>query len=238
MRKLPSILAGVFIAITLTRVQQYSLRMGGGWLGWLFSIAMGAGVFLGAYWTRDSITAKDGKQDARAVKVKSWAFVMLAFFVVADGLYNLAEVFQSVKPDWKTDTLLWIGTAVYGAFPTLATAGLAALQGHIDRLPKPPANDKTNVMGAVKRWMVARLTPAETVKVEPVAVMLPAKVDKPAPVAEKPKPVTVEPLTYAEFVSVNHARNGKGPMTTAEIVSSCHVSERTAYRWQKQYKGG
>jgi hypothetical protein len=167
-RKLPTILATGFIAITLWRVGQFAAgRMGGGWPGWVFSVALGAGVYLSAYWTRDSITqrevtGKDGKtvtrDDRRSVNVKGWAWLLLAFFVLADSLFNLAEVWFTVKPpggDW----LLIVATAVYGLFPTVAAAGLGALQGHIDRLPAAPANAKTSIGLALRKRLVAWVEP-------------------------------------------------------------------------------
>jgi DNA-binding CsgD family transcriptional regulator len=181
-RKLPTIIAFAFIAITLWRVAQFAgQRMGGGWTGWVFSICLGVGVYLSSYWTRDSITAKDGKTDRRNTNVKVWAWGSLVFFVLTDGLYNLAETWLTVNPK-ETDWLLIVTTAVFGVSPTVAAAILGALQGHIDRLPKPPVSEKSSIVVALKRRIVAALQPAET---EPVVI--PAKVE-PAAQLSKPEP--------------------------------------------------
>lgn len=148
MRKLPTVLAAGFIIITLWRVGQFAeTRMVAGWLGWIFASVLGAALYVASYWTRDSISAKevikDGKtvdkQDRRAVSVKRWAIGVMVLLIVVDGLFNVAEVWQSVNPPaFGVNPLLVIATATYGAFPTLIVALLGALQGHIDRLPKPP----------------------------------------------------------------------------------------------------
>jgi hypothetical protein len=148
MRKLPTLLAFGFVIITLWRVGQFAeSRMVAGWLGWLFAAFLGLALYVASYWTRDSISAreviKDGKavdkQDRRATNVKRWAWGVLFMLVIVDGLFNVAEVWQTVQPG--VFGLLWIATAFYGAFPTLIVALLGALQGHIDRLPKPPKNE-------------------------------------------------------------------------------------------------
>lgn len=237
MRKLPTILAGVFIAITLYRVNNYGERMGGGWTSLFFAVALGLGVFTAAYWTRDSITVKDGKEDARSKNVKAWAWALLGVFVLADGLYNIAEVWETVKPPVNPVTLLTVTTIVFGAFPTLASAGLAAIQGHIDRLPKPPVSDRSNVWLALKRRIVSKLDIDKDVTPAPVTVTTSAnEVTTQKPV--KPvKKVAAKKATYEDYVSANRARNGSGPMTKAEIVTRFDVSTRTAHRWEKRYRG-
>lgn len=185
MRKLPTVLAFVFIVITLWRVGQFAdARMVGGWPGWVFSIGIGAGVFIAAYFTRDSITIKDnGKEDRRSANVKSWAWGLLIFCVVGDGLFNLSEVWYTVNPKWDAGNwLIILATFVFGLFPTFAAAGFGALQGHVDRLPTPPANERTSILLALRKRAVRFLLP-------PVEPTKSQQIEQPAPVAVVPPPV-------------------------------------------------
>lgn len=184
MRKLPTVLAFGFIIITLWRVGQFAdARMVAGWTGWIFSVIVGIGVYASAYYTRDGITVKDnGKEDARSVNVKKSAWALLVFCVLGDGLFNMAEVWYTVKPEFAlSNWLLVLSTAVFGLFPTIAAAGFGALQGHVDRLPTPPA--KVSVWLSIRRAVVAKIEtmykPMET-EHKPES--------KPAPVVDKPKP--------------------------------------------------
>jgi len=153
LRKSPTILAAVFILITLFRVAQFAdQRMMAGWLGWVFSIALGSGVYFFAWFTREHITRQEGV-DRRSQTVQRWSWGALSFFVLVDGAFNGAEVWLSVQPK---DTLMVIMTVVYGVFPTLAAAALGALQGHVDRLPLPSAS-KNAVIPAVRRLIASRI---------------------------------------------------------------------------------
>jgi hypothetical protein len=42
--------------------------------------------------------------------------------------------------------------------------------------------------------------------------------------------------TYDRFVAAQAARNGKGPMSLAEVVTQFKIPKRTAYRWLDKYK--
>jgi hypothetical protein len=185
-RRLPTILAAGFIVITLTRVAEFAAtRMQAGWPGWVFSIGLGAGVYMAAYWTRDSITIReDGREDRRSQNVKDWAWGALVLFVLADSLFNLAEVWQSVKPA-REDWLMIAATVLYGLFPTVAAAILGALQGHIDRLPKPPANEKTSVWLNIRKLAVA------------VVARRLSQVEQPQQLPQPPQPRVVDPVVIA-----------------------------------------
>lgn len=177
MRKSPTFLAAVFILITLVRVAEFSQnRMHAGWMGWAFSVAMGLGVFIFAWFTREHIILKEG-EDRRSKTVQNWAWGGLIIFVMIDGLFNTAEVWLASNP---TDLLMKITTAVYGAFPTLASAALGALQGHVDRLPVPPVS-KNAIIPALRRMIASRINSliayapdAESVSAHPVAAAHPA----------------------------------------------------------------
>lgn len=213
MRKLPMVLAGAFIAITLFRVATFAAeRMGGGWPGWVFSVGLGLGVYLSAYWTRDSVSrrelVKDGttilKDDRRNSIVKKWAWGLLLFFVIADSLFNLAEVWFTVDPP-MTDWLLVIATAVYGLFPTMGAAGLGALQGHIDRLPIPPANTKTSIGLAMRKKLVAMIDKQ------------PQPEPQPAETKEQPKQQNSKPGKKEMILSLHKAQPGLKPSELAKM---------------------
>jgi hypothetical protein len=142
MRKLPTALAVLFLAVQINRVASFSATLGAGIIfAWIFSIALALGVFATAYWTRESITIKEGKnEDRRAANVRKNASLWLIVFVVADGLFNLADVLNHVPPGSGNTTV--IAAWIYGLFPTVATAGLGKLQGLVDRLPVPPGGKK------------------------------------------------------------------------------------------------
>lgn len=167
MRKSPTILAMVFILITLVRVAEFSeTRMRAGLLGWFFSIALGAGVYFFAWFTREHVSRQEGV-DKRSATVQRWAWGGLAFFVLVDGIFNAAEVWLSVNPQ---TTLMLVTTLIYGIFPTLAVATLGALQGHVDRLPTPPPS-RNAVIPAIRRLITSKIngmiTEAPVVASEP-----------------------------------------------------------------------
>lgn len=142
MRRLPTVLAILFLAVQINRVASFSGTLGAGLIfAWIFSVGLALGVFVSAYWTRESITIKDGKnEDRRAANVRKNANLWLVVFVIADGLFNLADVLNHVPPGSGLVTI--IAAWIYGLFPTIATAGLGKLQGLIDRLPIPPGGKK------------------------------------------------------------------------------------------------
>ncbi len=150
MKRLPTLLAAVFIVITLVRVASFSgVAMQAGWLGWVFSIGLGASVYLSAYWMRISAVNRNGEEDVRSIRVRKMAAPALVLFVVADGLFNLWDVLRVVK-----DPALQGAAYIYGAFPTLAVALLGALQGFVDRIPTPPkAQRKRSLRIVMVEWI-------------------------------------------------------------------------------------
>lgn len=207
MRKTPTILAVLFILITLTRVGQFSAeRMQAGLLGWLFSIGLGAGVFFTAYWTREHVTVKqagDGEQkrDRRSILVQRWAWAGLIFFSLVDGLFNMAEVWLAVNP---VTALVGVATGIYGIFPTVAAGLLGVLQGFIDRLPKPPVNERVSVSFALRRWMVARVASVAQPALPPVSEVAHTKLqEKPVSTRERVR-VALESQPEATITQIGH----------------------------------
>jgi hypothetical protein len=153
MKHSPTLIAFMFIVITLARVGTFAeTRMRAGWLGWVFSFTLGVCVYTAAYYTREHIIKEGG--DRRSITVQRWAWFVLIMSALVDGLFNLSEVWLAVSP---ADPLMQIATGAYGIFPTLAAGLLGALQGHVDRLPRPPVAQGTNITLSVRRWFVSQL---------------------------------------------------------------------------------
>ena len=150
MRRLPTILAGTFVAITLARVAALANgTLGAGGLGWPFAIGLGTGVYLCAYWLK---VADD--------RMRIAALVSLVFFALSDLVFNTSEVYRGMLTNgtWG-DGLLRLAGIVYAAFPTLAVGLLGWLQGRVDRLPPAPMR-KTALLPRVKLWFAAQLDAA------------------------------------------------------------------------------
>lgn len=152
MKRLPLILAAVFIAITLTRVASLVEHgFSSGLLGWAFSFGLGVAVFVTSYFMRvAAASSKTGMEDKRSRNTRAISAIALVFFVLVDGYFNVVEVLRSL-----TDQSLYVAALLYGAFPTVAAALLGVLQGYVDRLPSPPT--KYNIMVAVRAWITNRI---------------------------------------------------------------------------------
>lgn len=142
MRRIPFALAGLFVALTLTRVAWFaSDALHAGPLGYLFSVGMGAAVYASSYWTRTQTTRRA-------------ALVSLALFVASDGYFNLTEVVRSIE--WySVGPMVQIAAVVYGLFPTCAAALLGWLQSSINRLP--PVAHKQGQIGQMRTILVQRV---------------------------------------------------------------------------------
>lgn len=219
MRKTPTLIAFGFITITLWRVGQFSgARMAGGWSGWVFSVILGVAVFVSAYYTRESITRGDGKEDRRDAEVRAGAWMLLILCVAADGLFNLAEVWYAVNPA-LTDLLLVIATVVFGLFPTLAAAGMGALQGRVDRLPRPPVSEKTAIAGAFKRLLVRKLDLASQERPQ-VSAIAPQVERKPT---QEPQ---ARPALQGKRAQVLELATRKTPASQAQIAQEVNLSRQ------------
>lgn len=192
MKRLPTLLAAVFIVITLFRVASFSSdAMKAGWLGWVFSVGLGASVYLSAYWLRVSVTSRNGEEDKRSVRVRWMALPALILFAVADGLFNLWDVLRIVK-----EPALQTAAFIYGIFPTLAVALLGALQGFVDRIPTPPKPQRRRGLRImVVDWLDHQLNGAQDAQLETQAPSLlrtiPAEIAQPT-AQEQPIPVDLD----------------------------------------------
>lgn len=188
MRRLPTFLAFGFIVITLFRVGTFAAEaMRAGVLGWIFSVFLGLAVYGFAYWTRVSAMARDGSEDLRSQMVRRMAWTGLILFILADGFFNVTEVWRSVNPATTWDQ---IASGIYGAFPTLAAALLGALQGFVDRIPKPPVSQKYSILAALRAKIVIVLggypQPAEISQPRPQVFAEISQVPQPAIAAKLP----------------------------------------------------
>lgn len=152
MKRIPLFLAGLFLAITLARVAGFTSReMSAGILGWVYAIGLGVAVYTAAYWTRNATTRRP-------------AAIALAFFILADCLFNFSEV-------WLTSSLrsplVVAGAIVYGLFPTAAVALLGWLQTSIARMP--PTKNEVRIKSAWSTWLANRLQVEAKPAPEPVA---------------------------------------------------------------------
>lgn len=151
MKRLPLVLAALFLAITLARVAAFTSReMSAGYLGWVYSVGLGLAVYISAYWTRNATTRKA-------------ALVSLAFFVAVDALFNFSEVWLTAN---LAHPLTRIGAMVYGIFPTVATALLGWVTASISKLP--PTAKQARMNSAISDWVIGKFAlPAKTIAVEP-----------------------------------------------------------------------
>src|SRR5690242_607759 len=134
MRKLPTYLAATFLLVQINGLAAYAaglLKSPVG--GLLFSLALETAIFGSAYWTRNSITRKDGDVDPRDAGTKRIAWVVLVAGLIVSGLLNTAKTMAGLSAN--ASDLDRIAAALFGMCPTLFAAGLGVLQGFIDRLP-------------------------------------------------------------------------------------------------------
>jgi hypothetical protein len=134
MRKLPTYLAATFLLVQINGLAAYAAALLKSDIGGLlFSLALEAAVFGSAYWTRDSITRKDGVKVTRDAGVKRSAWVVLIAGLIVSALLNTAKTMAGLSAN--ASDLDRIAAAFFGMCPTLFAAGLGVLQGFVDRLP-------------------------------------------------------------------------------------------------------
>ena len=146
------------------------------------------------------------------IRVRTVAVVGLAFFVVIDGYFNIIEVLRTLLiPE------LYYPALVYGAFPTIAAALLAALQGYVDRLPVPPTSRTYNVWNAMRARIVR--------SIESSTWLLP-------PVGENSLEMVSAPTPYDQFAVVHKVT----PLKAKDVMIQYHVSVSEAYEWLRRFK--
>lgn len=200
MRKAPSVLALLFITITLARVAHFAeVHMHAGLLGWLFALCMGASVYVVSSNTREHITVRENAQeDRRSRNPRRVAWAVLAPLVLSEGLFNLADVLSALAVDAPLH--IQIAAWVYGLLPTLLVAGLGMLQGYLDRLPVPP--HKPSAWQRLGASLLARFesaleapkpAPVQTpVQMEPPMLAPAMQVQAPTPVPKRKPPTKTQ----------------------------------------------
>lgn len=160
-KRLPLFLSALFIGVTVTRVSRFA---GGDVLGWLFSVGLAGGVFLSAYYV------DYGQAGAQRRPTHRPALFALVFFVVVDGLFNLAEVLNHslASGRWATAVVLvdgfyWhpyrIADVVFGIFPTLAVALMGWLARGIEKIGGRPKGWKKAFEGFITGWLLGHTEP-------------------------------------------------------------------------------
>ena len=134
-RKLPTLIAALFIWLTVDRMASLFHEALGATENQAKLIALGlaGSIFLASYFSK-AHDSRAGKETPKSMLVRKAAFKLLIFFLLADGLFNLAEANRAVDYTWKTP-LLMLGVQVFGLLPTASGAALGYLQGLIDSLP-------------------------------------------------------------------------------------------------------
>lgn len=200
MKRLPTILTGLFLAITLARVANLvASQMGAGILGWLYAIGLGVAVYVAGYWTRVQVTRKI-------------AITSLVVFVVIDGFFNLVEVLRSTYPD-RAEVKFMIAVAmwVYGLFPTAAAALLGWLQGYVNKLP--PSTKKPAGFALILERLVQR-----------VLAWLEQPVPKKTPAVETAKAAKV--CVQCSWTSAEAEAQGRDPKRAYAAHTKVHVTAR------------
>lgn len=173
LRNSPTISVVVVLAIQLTRVADFGVRIGAGWLAWVYAFFLAFSIYSLSYWigrlhyevTADPKKDEDKRKYAAQMKVARTyerarfnASLWLILFIGIDGGLNLAETMEML-PAGVTGWLYY-GALVYGVFPTLAAFGLGSLQSMIDRVPAGAS--KPSFAGRLAERLLATLPPADS----------------------------------------------------------------------------
>jgi hypothetical protein len=143
MRKSPMIVAAIFLLVQVWGLADYSAAHfdQSSARGWLFALALETAIFVTWYWTRQSVTRKDGNQDQKDLNTRRGALVAALLFMIASGILNTLKATTGLVPAWSG---AFVGALIYGIVPTLFASVLGFLQGNIDRLPFVQAKPATH----------------------------------------------------------------------------------------------
>ena len=173
LRNSPTISVVVVLAIQLTRVADFGVRIGAGWLAWVYAFFLAFSIYSLSYWigrlhydiTADPKKDEDKRKYAAQVKIartyeraRFASSLWLILFIGIDGGLNLAETMEML-PEGVTGWLYY-GAVVYGVFPTLAAFGMGSLQSMIDRVPA--GVQRQSFAGRVAERLLASLEPAQS----------------------------------------------------------------------------
>lgn len=165
LRNAPTYAVIVALVIQVTRVNDFGVRIGAGWLAGVYAVFLATTIYALSYWTgrlKYEVTAdpqdkRSHSQQVRMAKIYGRARVnaslWLILFLAIDGSLNFFET-MSALPGTATQ---WekIGAVVYGVFPTLAAYGLGSLQAVLDKVPAGPS--KATLWSKLATNLLARL---------------------------------------------------------------------------------
>ncbi len=233
MRKLPARLAAFFILITISRVAAFAvLGLKIGWLGYAFAIGLAAGVYVAAFFVRP-----------RETRVA--ALFMLVMFGVADLWFNEFELIRNLSVqqllpptanflNFNYDSLvrgMQISAIVYGAFPTIAAAGLGWLQSGAERVASLKTRGWFGKFGIAIAAKVEGLFPEIEDRRQIVSSsqrQLPDSIGKAEIAATKTRWENISSRQKEEIAA----------MTVRQIISAYGGTARTARNWKSWVKQG
>lgn len=139
MKRVPKLLAILFIAVTVQRVAGFA---GGDILAWLFAFGLTIGVYVASYFLRWE-------------KTRWRAALALALFAAADGLFNLSYAYEAAKIAGRWgDIIHSVAAVVFGLFPTLAAGVLGWLSAAADQIPIGGRRRSLSVREAIRAKIV------------------------------------------------------------------------------------
>lgn len=170
LRNSPTISVVVVLAIQLTRVADFGVRIGAGWLAWVYAAFLAFSIYSLSYWvgrlhyevTADPADKRRHSQQMRIARdyerARFTSSLWLILFIGIDGWLNLAETMEML-PEGVTGWLYY-GAVIYGVFPTLAAFGLGMLQSMIDKVPA--GVHRQSFAGKVAERLLATLPTADS----------------------------------------------------------------------------
>lgn len=235
MKTAPSWLAYFLIAITIGRVAlllDHGLALG--WMGWFFAVALGAGVYVSAFYFG---------RPAGLRKVPG--AIGLAVFGLGDLWFNEVEVIRSISAiqllpesanflDMAADELRWMMqmTALFfGAFPTVGAALLGWMQS------VAPTITEFNQPGFLERVVkatgdvIAARAHALEMKITSIALPAPSVGQIPPRTVEGRLRVKWRNLTADDCAWIESR-------SRADITAKYGISDGAAGEWQRRIRNG
>jgi len=186
LRNAPTYAVIVALVIQVTRVSDFGIRIGAGWLAWVYAIFLALTIYALAYWVgrldyKVTASPEDKRVHSQQVRMERlfrrarvYSRLWLFLFLAIDGSLNFAETMAALPP--AVSVWEFGGAAVYGVFPTLAAFGLGSLQAMLDRIPAGAS--KPSLVSKIADKLLARMDASD--KQEPTLLaQVTSKDDKP-----------------------------------------------------------
>lgn len=181
MQYAPSWVVVIVLGLQIPRVASFAAHVGAPLLfAAIFALVVSGGIFVAAYWrsTNDYIVtaspedkrafAAQKRQEAEHAKGKQLATTLLVILIVADGIFNLADVFTNPKA--KADLFTGFAAAVYGALPTIISWLFGEMQGKV-KINSLPDNGR-DYIGDFFTALVNRISAPDNQPAAPVTPKL------------------------------------------------------------------